>query len=718
MWRFQVYGVVKKSMQLVINDLLQNKRDPNVINRVVWIDNERSLCFLVNVHQPSFPNTEEISNLEATIESGEFLKIDNDPWVFNVDEEDLSELEIEKRDGAWDIINHIYITPDIFIPKRRSELIKIASKKFGVSTKTVRHYLKRFWSRGMLKNALLPDYYSSGIQQTGERVYSKKTGRPTVYSSTIKRASINEEWKRIIRVSLEKYYFIRSKPSLKYAYQQMVKEYFSKEDEETGYKVLDVDKPIISYDQFYYWYRKWYKPEDAIHKREGRREFLQNYRAITGSATEDAMGIGTYAIDATIGDIYLVSSLDRNVVIGRSVVYLCVDIFSRAIVGLGVGIQNMSGESLRVALANTFENKKDFCKRALDMEISDTDWPIHYIPHTILADRGSELISNEMTQVVENLGIKFQNTGSYRPEQKAVNEKYFDILQQHLNPFLPGTVQKDYMKRGGQDYRRKAVLNLREYSSILVRTILYYNNHNYLKDYPLTQDMLEKRIRPIPIEIFKWGLHKGSGQLRTMSLDAIRSNIYPRSQATVTPKGIHFGNLYYTCPRAVKERWFSKARIQGNWKMDVTYDPQSVANIYIRIDRLTYEVCSLIEQYEMYQSAKMEEVIALKESRRKQEVEYEEESMNGTIQLAQDIESIVNQAKKESKSQSLNGQVSKDTKNIRENRQKERDLMKEKMKVKDNSEKELNTVNHDTEPVKVLDIFRKKQKEVFDDGNS
>lgn len=234
-----------------------------------------------------------------------------------------------------------YTIPDIFISKHRSELINKASKEFGISSKTVRHYLKRYWSRGMVKNTLLPDFVNCGKQQSKERQYTNKAGRPIVYQSSIKRAAISDEWKKIIRISLEKYYFIRSKPSLKYAYQQMLKEDFSKDDEESGYKVLDIDKPIISFDQFYYWYRKWYKPEHAIHKREGRREFLQNYRAITGSATEDSMGIGTYAIDATIGDIYLVSSLDRNTVIGRPVIYLCVDLFSRVITGLGVGIENM-----------------------------------------------------------------------------------------------------------------------------------------------------------------------------------------------------------------------------------------------------------------------------------------------------------------------------------------------------------------------------------------
>ncbi|MGX9931511.1 Mu transposase C-terminal domain-containing protein [Virgibacillus salarius] len=707
-------------MQLIINDLLQSTENPEFIQRVVWVDKENQLYFLVNVNEPSFPYSEEIHNIEASLNTGEIAKVATDPWAISVNDEDLSKIEIEKREKVWRVINQIYLIPDIFIPKRRSELIKAASKSFSLSSKTVRQYLKRYWARGMVKNALLPDFNNCGKQREKERQYTKKAGRPFVYSSTIHRAAINEEWKNIIRISLEKYYFIRSKPSLKYAYQQMVKEYFSKEDDKTGYKVLDTDRPVISYDQFYYWYRKWYKPEDAIHKREGRREFLQNYRAITGSATEDSMGIGTYAIDATIGDIYLVSSFDRNKVIGRPVIYLTVDIFSRSVVSVYAGIQNMSKESLRLALANAFEDKKEFCKRTLDMDINKNDWPIHYLPHTILADRGSELISNELTQITEDLNIKFQNLGSYRPELKAVCEKYFDLLQQHISPFLPGAVQKDFMKRGGKDYRKKAVLNLNEYVQILVRTVIYYNNHNFLTGYPLTQSMIQENIPPIPIEIFKWGLHKGTGLLRTMSLNAIRSSVLPKASAKITPKGIKFGSLFYTCSEALKERWFSKARIQGSWSMGVHYDPQDVSNIYIRIDRHNYEVCTLLEQYEMYRGAKMEEVESLKKERKQQEAEYEESCLNGEIQLAQDIEKIVKNAKNEAK-QIPNSEVSKDIKNIRENRESEREILKKEKQTIANqhaNRKKLNEVNQDGETVKVMDIFRKKQKEVLYDGDN
>lgn len=701
-----------KIMQLVVNQLLQSKHDSTKLERVVWIDNENQSCFLVNVNEPSFPYCLEVDDIIQQLEAGDLEEASFDPWDILVQEGELTEVEIKKRDFAWEVIQYIYILPDILVATNRSKLIKDASNKFSVSPKTIRHYLKRTFARGYGRNALLPDYINCGKHQKSDRVYKKKVGRPTVYASSIKRATVNEEWKKIFRSSLEKHYFIRSKPSLKHAYEQMVKDYFSKVDNDSNYRVLDLANPIPTYDQFYYFYKKQYKLDYAIYKREGRRDFLQNHRAIIGSATEDSMGIGVYAIDGTIGDIYLTSSIARGNVIGRPQIYLAVDIFSRCIVGLNVGIENMSGEVLRIALANTFENKKEWCKRTLDMEISEDDWPIHYLPHTLLADRGSELISNELTNVVENLNIKIQNTAPYRPELKGVCEAYFGIIQQHLLPFLPGNVQKDFNKRGGQDYRKFAVLNLSEYSRILVRCILHYNSR-FIKDYPLTQNMIEEKVPPVPIEIFKWGLRRGTGRLRAVNSGLIRS-IYPIRQATVTAKGILLNGLYYSCHTAVKEKWFATARQKGAWKIKVNYDPQNMSQIYLQHDRKNHEVCSLINQYEMYSTARLEEVIDLRNNKRQQEADFQENELNGKIKLAQEIEEIVKHAKEEAKIESMNGVIQKNIKDIRQNRREEQELKRETSSSNNQSnakEKGSDSINLPSKQVKKLDLFRQKQKE-------
>ena len=421
------------------------------------------------------------------------------------------------------------------------------------------------------------------------------------------------------------------------------------------------------------------------------------------------MGIGNYAIDATIGDIYLVSTLDKNKVIGRPTIYLMVDIFSRAIVGVSVTLMNMSGESLRIALANSFDNKKDFCRRVLEMDISEDDWPMHYVPHTILADRGSEIISNELTSIVENLNIKIQNTGPYRPELKGVVEVFFNLLQQYLAPFLPGAVQKDFNSRGVKDYRKQAVLNIKEYTRILVRCIIYYNKR-YLNKYPLTKDMINQNVPPIPSEIFKWGLSRGNGRLIQLSSEQIRSNVFPTADATVEAKGIRFAGLYYSSKRALKENWFSHARTHGSYKIKIQYDPQDVSTIYIRHDRRNYEVCNLVEHYAMYQNAVLDEVHSLQTDRRQQQADFEQIELNNKIQLVQEIEEIVRQAKVAVIS---NGH--KEIKDIRLNRKEEREYLSNS--TQQSIEREVNQLVSNTSPSykNKLTLFHSKQKEALDD---
>ena len=47
-----------------------------------------------------------------------------------------------------------------------------------------------------------------------------------------------------------------------------------------------------------------------------------------------------FQMDATVGDIYLVSRLDRSVVLGRPNIYLAVDTATQLIAGLYVGMDS------------------------------------------------------------------------------------------------------------------------------------------------------------------------------------------------------------------------------------------------------------------------------------------------------------------------------------------------------------------------------------------
>lgn len=79
--------------------------------------------------------------------------------------------------------------------------------------------------------------------------------------------------------------------------------------------------------------------------------FQKHERGMRGRSYKGVSGPGhTYAFDATIGDIYLRSSIDRSWIIGRPVVYFIVDVWSTAIVGFYVCLSGPSWATAQTAL--------------------------------------------------------------------------------------------------------------------------------------------------------------------------------------------------------------------------------------------------------------------------------------------------------------------------------------------------------------------------------
>lgn len=125
--------------------------------------------------------------------------------------------------------------------------------------------------------------------------------------------------------------------------------------------------------------------------------------------------------------------------------------------------------------------------------------------------------------------------------------------------------------------------------------VLDYNMNHYLKEYRKDEFMIADHVERYPLDIWNWGIRNRSGHLRTLPQEIVRLNLLPRKRVSVTPRGIHFeGELYYTCDMAIREGWFSRARAQGNRRIEVAFDLRTTDHIYLPIDggsRL--EVCHL-----------------------------------------------------------------------------------------------------------------------------
>ncbi|MEC0143340.1 hypothetical protein [Paenibacillus alginolyticus] len=78
------------------------------------------------------------------------------------------------------------------------------------------------------------------------------------------------------------------------------------------------------------------------------------------------------------------------------------------------------------------------------------------------------------------------------------------------------------------------------------------------------------------------------------------------SFAKVTPKGILFLGIRFSCIRAIREQWFEKAMIEKGWKIKVYYYEDNASHIFIlNPEEETLDVCNSIKTSD-FQGSKLE----------------------------------------------------------------------------------------------------------------
>lgn len=666
---------------IYINQVLHYVKDSKRI-RVVEI--EESYVFIVDIDtHTSMPKKEFYGTLATEIEQKELLVI-ADPFAKIVIDSDLTEVQIQKREDDWNTVQKYCLEHmDVLLKKSgRETKIKEIAERLNVTPTKVKKLLSRYWQRGMSKNAMLPDYSNSGGKGRTKDLKNAKAGRP-------RRVNINNEYQTGINITEEvkvqiehvinKYYRKKNNYSLKDVYNFMIRDFYSdryKENGELKYRIWDAIR-IPSYHQFYYWFKKLEDPKKDIQFRKSTKEYELKHRPILSNSKSETNGPGTrFQIDATIADIYLVSSLDVNKVIGRPVIYAILDVYSRIITGLYVGLEGPSWVGAMMALDNMVADKVEFCKQ-YGIDITSEQWPTHHLPEVIIADRG-EFEGYSVDNLINNLNIKIENTTAYRGDLKGIVERKFRTFNGKVKQKAPGAIQKEYRERGDQDYRLNATLNLKEFTSLII-TMALHHNQKVIDKYPVEKEMVTEGLVPTPINLWNWGIQNRTGRLRTIDRNILRLNVLPRGKATISRAGIKFKNLLYGSQRAIEEHWYLKLK---NRSVEVVYDPRNVEKIYIPYDDgMDFETCILLEPSQQYKEDFLEEIVFQQQLRNELEEIERRNQIQLTVNTDAAMEEIIKKAVR-NKKQSYNQPTSKKAKiaSIRDNKDVEKLLNRESEK--------------------------------------
>lgn len=387
--------------------------------------------------------------------------------------------------------------------------------------------------------------------------------------------------------AIQKFYYSAKRLSLRAAYDMMLVQKYT----DNGGQLRE-DAPSWSSFQRYFYSNDYHKKPEKVIAREGLSHYQRNCRPAFGDAATWRSQPGAYQMDATEADIYLVSRFDRTSVIGRPYIYMAVDTATQIIAGVYVGLE--TGE---LAVLKTLENaamdKVQFCQRH-GIEITPDQWPNTGVPMEVITDKGRDFCSERIKEFCARYGIEMQSLPPFRPDQKSAVEKSFDLLQSRYKPLLrgKGVVEKDAQERWSTDYRTQAVLDLDEFTAVVIHCIVYLNSGRLLSS------------GKTPAKTWC----KAAPSLLAVDLDELHIFTLPRTMAKLARKGIAFNGMLYIPENA-------ESLCIGD-RYEIVYDPTNSSHIFI-VEGGQFYRANLSSKFDQFRGLSGSEVQALKRAQQK-----------------------------------------------------------------------------------------------------
>lgn len=659
--------------------------------RVLWVTPCGTELVVIEIFSRSaWPFIRSWADIESAAREGLVHQLENEPyanflcpirWPVNKNAEPEKDGVIPKRyrdirDAAWEIIAPLVLEKspfELITEDGRGRLIEQRAQEVGCSKVTIYKYLRKYWQRGQIKNACLPDYMKCGGANTERQPGSKKRGRPKGKGDS-KRPGVGVNVtfndRVIFRRAVNRFY-VGERLSLKETYEKMLDTWYI---EGIGQRKPADQRP--TWRQFEYWFYKEINSVSTFKAAEGERTFNKKHRPRTKGTKSFAFGPGSvYIIDSTPADLALRSSRTGRL-LSNPIVHLVIDLFTGMITGFYVGFIRESLEAIRLALYNAYRKKTELCAE-IGYPISEGDWPCHGLSEAIWADRGP-LRGPAASNLIDSGFYRLAQMPPYRPELKGDVESFLSTLKRGLVERLPGAIDKD-RERGERDSRLDAIFDIDEFRRLLVAFIIQYNARHNMRSYPLAKDMIRDGVHPYPLDLWNWGIKNRNGKLRMPPEDFVRLHLLPGGEATVTGEGLRFRDLYYDSGKPEHQEWYATARKKKTWKVPIAWDPNNRGVIYLRTKEITNIVrFELAQRSPDYAQTSWDEYEKDQEMRVNEREDQEEFREQKRVEFNELVNQTLAQARARNEQFDDGVSASAQLKNIRANTQTERELERQK----------------------------------------
>ncbi len=170
--------------------------------------------------------------------------------------------------------------------------------------------------------------------------------------------------------AIKTFYFSAKKLSLRGAYEMMLLQRYIDHQGQ-----LAPTRPTFCSFRAYFYSRNYHKSPRKIIARDGLSHYQRNCQPAFGTASVWRKSSGSFQMDATEADIYLLSDSGAPF---RPYIYLAVDSATQLIAGVWVG-ESCDEMSVMRCLENCVQDKTEWCGRH-GITITPEQWPSHGLP--------------------------------------------------------------------------------------------------------------------------------------------------------------------------------------------------------------------------------------------------------------------------------------------------------------------------------------------------
>ena len=556
--------------------------------------------------------------------------------------------------------------------------------------------------------------------RTGKRAaYShiKKAGRPPE-NSLGKGIPLTDEVKAHFEEATRNFLSGRV-TSKKAAYGDMIRRHYTyKEETSEGIRICilpENQRPTLV--QFENYSRAKISQEQLDEAKTSAREQRNNKRLLLSDNLQGVMGPGDlWEVDECEIDLSLVSVENPSVTVGRPIVYVMIDVYTRMILAYSVAFDNNSVLGITNCFLNLLDDKQELCNR-FGIQIGANEWPSKILPLRLRSDYGAEYISHAMDTICCKLGVAKELVSPATGSLKGQVEQLFHQIHAAQNSLLEGKGLIE--KRYDSNHHQEATLNIQEFEAVLL-TYIVGHNRKYMEKYPLTKDMRQQNVEPRPIDLWKYGVSLNGSPRPITNEVMFRHSLLLPVKASVGRAGITFKGLFYiNLQDEALLRDMYLASTHGKKKLEsACIDPRNIGHLYyiregkLMTASLNYKKTGMKE----YEGMTLSEYNALHNKKKDDDAIGRETNLQMDIAIRNRQAKIVSEAQKR--------HLSPSTENLRANRAAEKKARAQQMPIIPKEETVIETAavqslpkkgNGPILPVSASDALREFNEEEFDE---